>query len=102
MTGSADRDSAMKTVHLRIRGRVQGVWFRAWTVRTASGMGVSGWVRNRSDGTVEAVLSGSAEQVDALVQACHRGPPTARVDAVDISPWTADRPVGPFVQKDTE
>ena len=74
----------MKRVRVIISGQVQGVWFRAWTVREATARGLDGWVRNRHDGTVEAVFQGAPEAVDATVAACRRGPPSARVTAVDV------------------
>ena len=67
-----------------VRGRVQGVGYRAWTEDTAILNGLDGWVRNRRDGTVEAVFAGSAEAVEGMVEACRRGPDSARVDAVDV------------------
>ncbi len=70
--------------HLVIRGRVQAVGFRAWTEYSALKRGLEGYVRNRRDGTVEAVLAGPADAVDAMIEACRQGPPGARVDAVDI------------------
>lgn len=78
--GADDR----KTVRLRIEGRVQGVGFRAWLATTATGLGLDGWVANRRDGGVEAVIAGQANDVDALIGACHRGPPAARVDMVKV------------------
>ena len=74
----------MKTVRLSITGRVQGVSYRAWTLRAAREKGLKGWVRNRLDGSVEALLSGPPDQVDALVAQCHKGPPAARVDGVAV------------------
>ena len=71
--------------HLSIYGRVQGVGYRAWTVGTARALGVSGWVRNRRDGSVEALVAGDAADVAALVERCRRGPPAARVDRIDES-----------------
>lgn len=76
---------AHKTVRVAIRGRVQGVGFRAWVHHQAELHGLSGWVRNRADGTVEAVFSGPAELVDVMLKACRRGPRGARVDGVDNS-----------------
>ena len=67
-----------------VRGRVQGVGYRAWTEDTAILNGLDGWVRNRRDGTVEAVLAGTREAVDGMIEACRRGPDSARVDAVDL------------------
>ena len=71
-----------KTVRLRIEGRVQGVGFRAWLAAAARRLGLDGWVANRRDGGVEAVASGPASHVDALVAECRAGPPAARVDMV--------------------
>src|SRR5262245_12961592 len=67
--------------HLMIRGRVQGVGFRAWIEYTALERGLEGWVRNRRDGAVEAVIAGPAAAVAAMIEACRQGPPGARVDA---------------------
>jgi acylphosphatase len=72
----------MKTQHLTIQGRVQGVWFRESMRQEAERLGVTGWVRNRSDGSVEAVLQGPAEAVSALLDWTRIGPPQARVDHV--------------------
>jgi acylphosphatase len=66
-----------------IRGGVQGVGYRAWTERMALQRGLEGWVRNRADGSVEAVFAGPATVVEGLIGLCRRGPPDARVDAVD-------------------
>jgi acylphosphatase len=74
----------MKRVRVVISGRVQGVWFRAWTMQEAAARGLDGWVRNRRDGTVEAVFSGAAETVDRMIALCREGPPSARVDSVEI------------------
>jgi len=71
------------SVRVVVAGRVQGVWYRAWTAKTAKSLGLAGWVRNRRDGTVEAVLSGSAEAVEAMLAALWEGPPLAEVTAVD-------------------
>ena len=73
-----------KTVCLRIHGRVQGVWYRAWTADTAREFGLKGWVRNRADGTVESVLSGDYEVVQAMILRCHEGPPLAQVSNIDV------------------
>jgi acylphosphatase len=67
-----------------VRGRVQGVWFRESARRRAEELGVSGWVRNRLDGAVEAELEGDSENVEALVSWFGRGPSRARVDSVDV------------------
>lgn len=68
---------------LVIRGRVQGVWFRNATQREARTLGVAGWVRNRADGSVEAVFEGPPVRVAAAVAFCHEGPAHARVDRVE-------------------
>lgn len=65
-----------------IRGRVQGVGYRDWMQRAAERLGVRGWVRNRRDGSVEALVAGEAAAVRALLAACRRGPALARVDEV--------------------
>jgi acylphosphatase len=70
---------------LHIIGRVQGVAFRASTVAAARGLGLSGWVANRADGSVEAVAEGDDVAVTALVRWCHHGPPAARVDRVEVT-----------------
>jgi acylphosphatase len=72
----------MKTLHLQILGRVQGVWFREAMRREAERLGVVGWVRNRPDGSVEAVAQGAPEAVDALVEWARIGPPQARVERI--------------------
>jgi acylphosphatase len=68
--------------HVVIRGRVQGVGFRAFVEDEALGRGVEGWVRNRRDGSVEAVFAGDADIVAGLIEACRRGPPGARVEVL--------------------
>jgi len=74
-----------RTVHVSISGRVQGVGYRAWTERQAIALGLSGWVRNRSDGTVEAVFSGAPADVEAMIAGCRHGPSAAHVDAVLVT-----------------
>jgi len=69
-----------------IRGRVQGVGYRAWTEYTALDLGLEGWVRNRRDGTVEALFAGPQEAVDEMLETCHQGPPGARVEIVEPQP----------------
>ena len=70
-------------IHLLIRGRVQGVGYRAWTERAALSRGLKGWVRNRRDGSVEAVFIGSEDAIDALIEACRSGPSGAFVESLD-------------------
>jgi len=77
-------------VRVVIRGRVQGVGYRAWTEDEARERGIAGWVRNRRDGSVEALFAGTESDVRAMIEACRRGPPGARIDAVDQRAGTAD------------
>ena len=79
-----------RMVRVIVRGMVQGVGFRAFVEDEASIFGLEGWVRNRRDGTVEAVLAGDAKAVDEMIAACRRGPETARIDDVAATPATAD------------
>ncbi|MCC6340136.1 MAG: acylphosphatase [Acidimicrobiia bacterium] len=74
-----------------VTGRVQGVWFRESCRREAVAVGVAGWVRNASDGTVEAVLEGPPAAVERVVRWCRSGPSGARVEAIDVS---VESPVG--------
>ena len=75
----------MSVRHVVIRGIVQGVGYRAWAEDEALRRDLGGWVRNRRDGTVEAVFSGPDQEVEAIILACRQGPRGARVDAVDIT-----------------
>ena len=83
----------MTAIRLVISGRVQGVWFRGWTIETARRFGLDGWVRNRRDGTVEAAFSGPDDKLDAMREACRRGPPMARV--VHVDEFAHEAPVEP-------
>jgi acylphosphatase len=76
----------MKTLRLVIHGRVQGVFFRDSMQREAQHLKVSGWVRNRSDGTVEAAVQGEPAAVDAIVRWAQRGPQHAQVERIEIEP----------------
>ena len=69
--------------HLTILGRVQGVFYRNWTVETARGLGLTGWVRNLPDDTVEAWLEGEDAVIDRMIAAMQDGPPRARVDRIE-------------------
>jgi len=73
-----------------IRGQVQGVGYRAWTEYTALELGVQGWVRNRRDGSVEALFVGSPDIVDAMIAACREGPRGSRVERLDQREGTRD------------
>ncbi|MFZ5782988.1 MAG: acylphosphatase [Pseudomonadota bacterium] len=75
---------------LTIAGRVQGVGYRDWTITTARRLSLAGWVRNRSDGSVEALLVGEDSAVGIMIEACRRGPPGARVDSIDVEPLDLD------------
>jgi acylphosphatase len=73
-----------------IHGRVQRVGYRAWTEYTALEVGLEGWVRNCSDGTVEALFAGPSDVVATMLDACRQGPPGARVEAIDEREATQD------------
>jgi acylphosphatase len=75
----------VKRVRVRIRGRVQGVFFRAEARSRAESLGLSGWIRNAPDGGVEALFEGDPERVDSMVAWCRRGPSGARVDEVEVA-----------------
>ena len=75
---------------VRVRGRVQGVFFRSETEARARSRGVSGWVANRPDGTVEAVFEGPRDAVESLIRWCERGPSGAQVDDVEVE-WEDPR-----------
>jgi acylphosphatase len=76
--------------HLTIRGRVQGVGYRYWLEQQARVRGLEGWVRNRRDGKVEALLAGPPDVVSGMIVLCRRGPSSARVDAIEEEPADAD------------
>lgn len=82
----------MRSVQVRITGRVQGVWYRAWTAEQAGKRDLSGWVRNRRDGSVEAVFSGADADVETMLTACEKGPPLARVESVNSEPCEVPEP----------
>lgn len=83
-----------------VRGRVQGVAFRAWTKAHADALHLSGWVRNRLDGSVEILAIGPQSSVEALIARCHEGPSAARVEAVDVAEAAGIAAAG-FFQKPT-
>jgi acylphosphatase len=80
-------------VHLRIEGRVQGVGYRAWLEREAVANGLRGWVRNRRDGSVEALLIGESDAIERVTAACRRGPRLAKVNDVQTSPAADDKSI---------
>jgi len=75
-----------KAARVRITGRVQGVWFRGWTVDQARSRTLDGWVRNRTDGSVEAIFVGEETLVDEMIAICREGPPAAKVSDVSVEP----------------
>jgi acylphosphatase len=90
-----------RAVRLTITGHVQGVWFRAWAAEQAKRLGLDGWVRNRRDGSVEALVAGDAAAVQGMIEACKVGPPAARVahvavasDSSNVGAGFAVRPTG--------
>ena len=72
------------TKRLRIHGRVQGVFYRAWTAEQADELGLRGWVRNRRDGSVEILACGETGSVEELIRRCRQGPPAAQVERVEV------------------
>jgi acylphosphatase len=91
-----------RAVRLIIRGRVQAVGYRAWAADEARRLGLDGWVRNRADGTVEALAAGDDAAVERFIAACRSGPALARVTAVDVGPADpAEVGVGGFAHRPT-
>jgi acylphosphatase len=84
----------MITRRLFVHGRVQGVFYRGWTIEQARALGLAGWVRNRRDGSVEMLLHGDAERVQAMIARCHQGPPAARVDRIEAAEDEEEAPAG--------
>jgi len=91
----------IETVRLRITGQVQGVGYRLWMMRTAASLGLRGWVRNRTDGSVEALVTGAPEAVAAMIEAAQKGPFGARVRDVTVTPDKDEGSVG-FASRPTE
>jgi acylphosphatase len=77
--------------HIIAKGRVQGVGYRNFVAEAATAQRLQGWVRNRMAGSVEAVLIGSAEAVDAAIAECRKGPPAARVEGIDQNDATPEQ-----------
>ena len=84
-----------------VTGRVQAVGFRDWVVRTAKAEGITGWVRNRSDGSVEMVASGEEDAVARFAEACREGPALARVDNVEVVAADDEKPGKGFTKRFT-
>ncbi|CAM8962992.1 unnamed protein product [Rhodiola kirilowii] len=94
------QSSQTKTVRVVIKGRVQGVFYRDWTTENARQLGLKGWVRNRRDGSVEALFSGEPDKVKEMEQRCRAGPPASMVTRLDVFPSDEDPGVG-FQRKPT-
>ena len=90
----------MGAKHLIIHGKVQGVFYRGWTVHIAEGLGLTGWVRNRRDGTVEAIVSGEDAAIERFIGLAYDGPAAARVTRIDIAE-AAEADFSRFVQRPT-
>ncbi|TCJ12430.1 acylphosphatase [Flaviaesturariibacter flavus] len=89
-------DSKTRTVLIRVTGKVQGVFYRASAQEQAEALGLSGWVRNCPDGSVEALVSGTEDQVAAFIAWCRRGPEKAQVQEVQVSDFQGAVPAGGF------
>ena len=87
--------------HLVIHGRVQGVFYRGWAVETARALGLAGWVRNRRDGTVEAIVEGETSAVERFIELARSGSTHAQVDRVETSEIEPDGSFGGFTQQPT-
>jgi len=81
------------TRRLLIHGRVQGVFYRAWSAEQARALGLKGWVRNRRDGSVEMLIDGDADAIDTMIARCREGPPAAAVERIDVE--ESDEPAPP-------
>jgi len=91
-------DTAVETLAIRVTGKVQGVGFRVATVRQAHSLGVTGWVRNLEDGSVEGLLQGPHDRIDEMLSWLHVGPPAARVEHVEVQEAQVDRRYDRFEQ----
>lgn len=87
--------------HLTISGKVQGVWYRGWTVKSAQALGLTGWVRNRLNGDVEAFIQGEVSAVTALIEKARSGPPAAIVTALTAQEVSPDPEMRDFSQHPT-
>ena len=87
--------------HLIIKGKVQGVWYRGWTVSRAQALELAGWVRNLSNGDVEAWVQGPDEAVRRLIEDTHIGPPAAHVTQVEVGEVEVDPVLAGFEQRAT-
>jgi acylphosphatase len=91
----------MTTQRIFVSGRVQGVGYRDWVVRTAQRSGLTGWVRNLKDGRVEIYAAGVEDALAALVEGCREGPPMARVEHVESYPADGEKPHKGFTKRFT-
>lgn len=89
------------TKNLRIFGRVQGVYYRAWCVQKANDLNLTGWVRNRKDASVEILATGHEKDIERLIAECYKGPPTAKVEAVNVENGISEN-LKSFEQRPTE
>ena len=89
----------VKEVYLKIDGRVQGIGYRRWAVSKAIEIGgISGWVRNEDDGSVEILMSGDDDNINKMIEACYRGPLFARVDKISFLPGVKNYFLPPMVE----
>ena len=84
----------MKGARIRVFGRVQGVFFRNWTIDQAQALGLRGWVRNRRDDSVEILAFGEEDAIADLIARCHQGPPAAQVERVEVEEAEGEAPAG--------
>ncbi len=84
-----------EAVHLIVHGRVQGVFFRAWTAKVAQGLGLAGWVKNCADGSVEIQAEGDRKKLEELIEWCRHGPDLASVSNLDLN-WTGAEGLSSF------
>ncbi|KAE8692498.1 Acylphosphatase [Hibiscus syriacus] len=96
----SSQPSETKTIRVVIKGMVQGVFYRNWTVENATELGLKGWVRNKRAGSVEALFSGSPDSVQEMEQRCRRGPPESMVTGLQVFP-SDDDPGTEFEKKPT-
>lgn len=89
-------ETKAKEMHFVVHGKVQGVWYRAWTRDTAREMGITGWVRNKADRTVEGVAQGHATLLTEFLEKLHHGPPLARVTRVITQDRHCEEIIAPF------
>ena len=87
--------------HLVIQGRVQGVFYRGWAVATARGLGLTGWIRNRRDGTVEALVQGDEGAVARFVESAREGPSSAHVEGIEVGDAAVEDDLTRFRQEPT-